>query len=189
MAGRQKMLLPFGGTTLVEWSLRKLLQVNLGETIVVIGSHGEPMRDRLSPYPVTLVNNEAYGEGMASSIARGVAAAGPGTEGFLIALADMPMISKPTMNAVLDVFSAHCGQRIVAPFYGGRRGHPVIFSKDYREELIALKGDRGAAQVLRRQGVNLLKVEVPDCGILQDVDTLETLQRLDGETGKGEAQG
>ena len=181
--------MPFGAQTMVEASLRNLTSIGFGETIVVIGSDAERMSQCLGKWPVKLVENSVFMKGMATSIACGVKAASPDANGYLIALGDMPMIDHRTIKALADTFSKHKGMCIAAPFFEGRRGHPVLFGRIFREALMALEGDRGAASILERHEDCLLRVNVPDCGILKDFDTRDALAPHNLAFGKDEAPG
>lgn len=64
---------------------------------------------------------------------------------------------------------------IEGPVLGGQavEGHPVRFSTGLLDELAALSGDRGARVLFSRHDV--LRLEVIDRGIIQDIDTPEDL--------------
>jgi molybdenum cofactor cytidylyltransferase len=63
------------------------------------------------------------------------------------------------------------GASIAAPVPRGRRGHPVGFSAAHRDALMALSGDEGARALVAAAGVDLVRVDVDDQGVLRDVDT------------------
>ena len=105
-------------------------------------------------------------EGMGASLACGVRAAS-GADGWLIALADMPAIAPATIAAVADALRA--GHATAAPFVGGRRGHPVGFSRSCFDELARLTGDSGARSALAEHPP--FRVAVDDPGALLDIDS------------------
>lgn len=111
-------------------------------------------------------------EGMGASLACGVRAA-RGADGWIIALADMPFIQPATYAAVAQALRA--GAPIVAPLWGGRRGHPVGFARAYYAELAALGGDEGARAIVQRDSRKVVLVAVDDPGIHGDIDTPEDL--------------
>ncbi|HEY8856216.1 MAG TPA: nucleotidyltransferase family protein [Rugosibacter sp.] len=114
---------------------------------------------------VTLVQTDG---GMGLSIATGVAATN-GARGWLIALADMPFIQPATIAQVLA--SLQGGSAIAAPFYQGRRGHPVGFSAAFGEALRALHGDTGARDLLMQHRNKIKLITCDDPGVLADIDT------------------
>ncbi|OIQ80047.1 MobA-like NTP transferase domain protein [mine drainage metagenome] len=114
--------------------------------------------------------------GMGASLAAGVAARA-GESGWLVGLADMPLVPltaiEQTRRAIAD------GASLAAPFCSGRRGHPVGFAADYKDELLALDGDQGARALIERDAQHLRRIETPDAGVLMDVDTPPDLLTLD----------
>lgn len=89
-------------------------------------------------------------------------------EGWVIGLADMPFVPKSVLTQVQQNLSQ--GADITAPYFAGQRGHPVGFNRRYRDELLALVGDSGAKQLLKREDDNIQKIETEHHGILLDID-------------------
>lgn len=174
-AGRPKLLLPFGNKALVELAIENLLQVGLNELIVVIGAFKEQIGPTVMRYPVKAIYNPDYTSGMASSLRLGVASVSEKAVGFLIALADMPFVEPWVIKKLLEAFTK--GARIVAPSYRGVRGHPVIFHKCYKEELLALSGDEGAKRIIERHKGELCLIEVEASSVVFDIDTEEDYVR------------
>ena len=106
-------------------------------------------------------------QGMASSLACGVRA-NLDVTGWLIGLADMPVVSVQAITGVRNALSD--GAAIAAPAHSGRRGHPVGFARQYREELLALQGDVGARHLLERDKSDVVEIMVDDVGIFADID-------------------
>lgn len=113
-------------------------------------------------------------EGMGASLAFGVAAA-PEADGWLVALADMPWITPETVAAVSARLRE--GAFVVAPARRRRRGHPVGFGKGLFRDLTALRGDRGARDLLDRTAEPVVLVDVEDEGIFLDIDELRDIDR------------
>ena len=76
-------------------------------------------------------------EGMGASLSFGVSSS-PGALGWVVGLADMPFVRPETVDAVS--WKLREGALIVAPSHGGRRGHPVAFSRSLHDELVRLGG-------------------------------------------------
>lgn len=85
--------------------------------------------------------------------------------GWLVALADMPFIAPQTYTLLIHALGEHA---LVAPEFDGQRGHPVGFAQRYLPQLLALKGDRGARELINP--ATLHKVLTTDKGILRDID-------------------
>lgn len=132
---------------------------------------------RASGLPHHVVHADASRPGMGDSIAAGVRAT-PDAAGWLILPADLPLVRDVTLRAVA---AALVQRPVVVPVYRGDRGHPVGFSVACRDQLLDLKGNQGAAPVLRAyQAINSVAfVEVDDIGIVTDIDTVEDLARAE----------
>jgi molybdenum cofactor cytidylyltransferase len=131
----------------------------------------------------TILNNHGFHTvdcpdaalGMSASLKAGVMATAK-AQGWVIALADMPLIQPDTHQLLVNELREQRG--IVRPSYDGQAGHPVLFSQQYHNELLALSGDSGAKAVLKRHKAQLRMVAVDDAGVLQDFDTKESLERV-----------
>lgn len=174
--GEAKQLLPFGGSTVLEQVVSRLLAAPLDEIVVVVGCQAEVMRSRLLRYPVKLVDNPNYREGMSSSLRCGLLAISPHCRGVLIVLGDQPRVSAATVRQIIAAFR-RVGKGIVAPVYRGQRGHPVLLDIAYRPEMMALHGDVGCKAILERYAAEVLEVEVESPAILQDVDDRQDYER------------
>jgi molybdenum cofactor cytidylyltransferase len=115
---------------------------------------------------VAVCDNAA--EGMGASLACAARAAGRAA-GYVIALGDMPFVRPSTIAAVRDALAA--GAPLVAPYFRTRRGHPVGIAGEFHDELLALRGDEGARQLLARNEGRLRKLPVGDPGVVRDIDT------------------
>lgn len=105
--------------------------------------------------------------GMGHSLAWGVARSSDAS-GWLVALADMPFVEPASIHSVAQHLER--GASIAVPVCDGRRGHPVGFSRRWRQELLTLSGDRGGVSVVRRNPGCIEFVQCDDPGVLRDVD-------------------
>lgn len=142
--------------------------------VVVLNSSSHPLRGPLSGVCNRFVICSNATEGLGHSLAAGVRAT-PSASAWLVALADMPFIKESTYTSVAE--SLRVGASIVAPQHGGKRGHPVGFSRCWYESLIALNGDVGAKELLIQCAESLTLVNVSDAGIFHDIDTRADLTR------------
>jgi len=145
--------------------LRAVFEENV---LVVIRPESEALSDlfRREGCKVVVCGNAA--EGMGASLACAVRAAGA-TDGYLVALGDMPFIRASTIAAVRDALAG--GALLAAPYFHGRRGHPVGIAAAFRIELEAMKGDEGARRILEAHPDKMLKIPVGDPGVIRDIDT------------------
>lgn len=181
--GSDKLLHPVtrGGVTLplAAHSLLPWLEIFRHATVVVRpGSESfcstiATSLGRAGPEALRWIVCEDAEQGMAASLACGVRA-NPETSGWLIGLADMPAVPSSAIDGVRNALLA--GADLSAPCCNGKRGHPVGFGFRYRDELLALRGDKGARQLLERDASSLVQVEIASNGILADIDTPGDLQ-------------
>ena len=112
--------------------------------------------------------------GMGDSIAAAVRATA-NADGWLVLPGDLPLIQADTLRQVAQALQDH---PVVVPVFktqGGPRGHPVGFGRSCGGALLALKGNQGAAPVLRSFVATELVVNDP--GTVTDIDTLQDLER------------
>jgi molybdenum cofactor cytidylyltransferase len=159
--GAQKLLAPLGGATVVRSAVSRAVDAGVEDVIVVAGADAAAVTAALDGLPVRVIVNENAAAGMSASLAAGVAACAPGTAAALVVLGDQPLVPAEAYAAVLRAYHAG-GASIVAPRYtGGVRGHPVLFAEAVFAELGALRGDRGAREVIERDARRVRIVDVP----------------------------
>ena len=171
--GATKQLLPFGDKTVLQTVVDTLLGAKLAGVSVVLGHDAEAVRDSLKDRLVQFCVNDAYREGMFSSVLCGLRGLPTDADAALIALGDQPQIELNVVRAVVRAYRE--GSRgIVIPVSGGKRGHPVLINLPrYRCEILSLSGDQGLKPVMRGHPQDTLEVPVDDEGILRDLDTPE----------------
>ncbi len=155
--GRPKQLLTLDGETLVARATR-IAREAVGKVLVVIPSWGDG-----PGWPddaQTLVNDHAE-EGVASSIRLGVSAC---DDDVLLVLCDQPRITAAHLRAL-----AEAGTPIAGTAYAGIVGVPAYFSRIYRNELLALRGDAGARRIIEAHREVVATIRFEDAGI--DIDT------------------
>lgn len=129
------------------------------------------------PTGVRVVQNAASAQGMGHSLAAGAErlVAESNADAVAIFLADMPSIHRDSLETLIAHSSAN---NIVLPSYQGKRGHPVLFGRNFWPQLATLSGDAGAKPVLQQNPNAVRIVELDDPGVLQDIDTQEDWQSL-----------
>lgn len=182
--GRPKMLLPLGGGTVLSAVVAPLLVAGLERVVVVLGHAAVEVRlgARLpEDQRLRIVVNDAWSEGMASSLRRGLAECGDAAA-VLVALGDQPGIDPGLVRRI--VAAGRSGPPLVVPVHGDRAGHPVLFGRALWDELRALAGDVGAREVVGRHWSEAVLVEGPPP---RDVDTEEDYRALaEGRPGRAD---
>lgn len=166
--GSHKLLAPLADDTpLAVASARRLVAVLAG-SIAVVRPGDVKLAAMLKGQGLGIVECAQAEQGMGHSLAAGIAAT-HSADAWLIMLADMPYIQESTLRRLADLLDG--GVELIAPFYKGQRGHPVGFAAKFGPELLALRDDAGAREILSRHAASLTSLDVDDPGILADVDT------------------
>jgi molybdenum cofactor cytidylyltransferase len=168
--GFDKLSLPWGRRTLLEHCFETLLRSEVHELVVVLGTRNKGIRNLFQGRKVRIVINPFSKLGMGSSIRRGLREIRPDCHGILIALGDQPLLKTRTINALIRTFNQAKGG-IIIPSFRGTRGHPVIFHRRFKRELLNLKGDVGGRSIIEGHPGDVRVVPVKSIGVIKDVDT------------------
>jgi molybdenum cofactor cytidylyltransferase len=177
--GQLKQLLSIDGQPMVRRVTEVVCASGLAQVIVVVGAHAEKVEASLSGLPVELVHNRAWQEGLSTSLRIGIGALRPDTMAVLVVLADQPALTSNLLQQLVERYRATRAP-VVAPFYRGQRGNPVLFDRSLFPELQAVQGDRGARRVVQRYGEQMERVACDHPAVVQDVDTPGDYQRATG---------
>lgn len=161
---KRKFQLP-GGYTLLEQTLTRL-QPAFHKRVLVLRPGDETLAAQFSDRWKIVIASEAR-KGMGLSLAAAVPEF-QGWSGAVIALADMPWIANATLHSIIQTLTSDA---LVIPHHQGQRGNPVGIGANYFPELAQLQGDTGARTLFQRYVNKVVNLEVPDPGILQDMDT------------------
>lgn len=172
--GSPKLLADFRGAPLVAHAARRLAE-GAGRVLAVVPLGATALRAVLEPLGCDVLETDRAALGLGGSLSAGVQASATAS-GWIVALGDMPLVP---VAAIRDVACAiEEGAFIAAAARGETRGHPVGFSRELYGELVALRDDIGAREVVGRHRGRLELVECDDRGIFADVDTPDDLAAL-----------
>ena len=177
--GSCKQLLDLEGKTVLARCLETLFAGGIGEVVVVVAPSGDRVADEAARYPVRVVRNSDPEGDMAASIRTGRDALSPDVSGVLIAQCDYPLLTSETIGRLAREHTL-TPERIVIPCHDGRRGHPPLVPRrllDLLEHPLILRDLMRAHQDLVRH------LELPDEGILIDMDTPEDYRRIAAQWG------
>jgi molybdenum cofactor cytidylyltransferase len=176
--GRPKQTIPLHGVPMLEMALESFRRSNVGRVVVVLGANAVEVRKRMRFAHEVVVVNEAFSEGMSSSLRLGLENTGE-ADAAIIAMGDQPFVLPDTINRMIAAYD-ESRARIVIPTYRGARGNPVLFDRSVFSQIKEIRGDVGAKAVVQRNAGQVLEVEVPDGGVLIDIDTPSDLDRGSG---------
>lgn len=166
-----KLLQDFDGITVLGATLRQAIRSQLPVVVVTTADLAPVAGLQLAQRDIVVLSAADAARGMGFSIATGVVERS-GAPGWLVLPGDMPLVQPDSLLAVAAALEQH---PVVVAQHRGRRGHPVAFAAELYSELMQLSGDEGARRIVARYPAHGL--ELPDPGVLMDVDTVQDLQR------------
>ncbi|MCH3881008.1 MULTISPECIES: nucleotidyltransferase family protein [Tenacibaculum] len=170
-----KQLLPYKNTTLLGFAIETAKKTTTNQVFCVLGSNAEIIEESVKKHQVETIFNPNFKAGLSSSIVAGINHITPmNFDAVLIILADQPKITSAYLNELLKT-SVENPTKIIASNYGENNGVPVIFPKNYFKELLLLKGDKGAKNLLKKMHSNLISIKSTN---LIDIDTEEEYKNL-----------
>lgn len=168
--GRPKMLLPFGKATVLESVLDALESTDIDGIRVVLGFDREAVARAAKRPGVETVMNPAPERGMLTSIQCAIEVGQSATEGYLIVLGDQPHIQPHVVRALIEGLRSN-PDAIVVPTFDGKRGHPILVSARFRNEILGLPDTVGLNVLLSQFASEVREIPVKTSGVLQDIDT------------------
>lgn len=174
--GAQKLLLPYAGKTVIAHIVDELLASKIERVLAVVGSDARAITSVLGDRKVVVVSNPDPNAEMLSSVRCGFAALPADCRGGLIALGDQPSITHAIVDQLVDAFDAG-DHGIVVPFHNNRRGHPMIVSVRYRDEIMTLPDESGLRGLLDAHPEGVLKLPTSNPAVLGDMDYPEDYER------------
>ena len=180
--GVQKLLLPFGGKTVIAHIVNQLHASTIDNIHVVVGHQAERINQELSGWQATIVNNPNYKSGMLSSVRCGLQNLPKKCRAVIVALGDQPSISTRLIDQMLKSFAA-TDKSILVPLYKGKRGHPILFSMLHHDEIMNHYDDVGLRGLLHNHSDDIYELIVSDASVLCDMDYPEDYRR---ELGRNE---
>jgi molybdenum cofactor cytidylyltransferase len=178
MAPANKLLVEIDGIPMARRAVDAAIASQAVATIVVLGNEAARVRRTLDGCDVAIVENPDFAAGLSASLRVGLAALPADIDGVLVLLADMPRVVPAHLDRLIAAFSPGEGRAICIPTHRAKRGNPVLWDARLVAEMQALDGDQGARSLLGRHADEVCEVEMPDDGVLLDVDTPSALAAL-----------
>lgn len=167
-----KMLLPFDGKTIIEKVIENVTASIVNRTVVVLGGFRDKIIEVIVKYPVSFCYNENYKQGMLSSVKCGFGSLAAGYEAAMVFLGDQPMIPPEVTNDVIAAYKK-TGKGILMPVCNNKRGHPLLISSRYKDEIEKLDTKEGLRLLALKFPEDVQEVETNSTAIFRDIDTPE----------------
>jgi molybdenum cofactor cytidylyltransferase len=133
--GRNKLLLPLDGETLLRRVVRGAAAAGLDPLLVVLGHDAEQAAAELAGLSCLTVVNTGDPDGIRGSVRTGIAALPASTPAVVVLLADMPFVS-PSMIEKLIQRYRETGAPLVTSEYGGVDAPPRLYDHALFRELV-----------------------------------------------------
>lgn len=176
MAPRNKLTELVDGTPIVARVAAVALASGAAPVIVVTGFEAPRVAAALRDLDVTIVHNPAFERGLSTSLHVGIDALPAGLDGVIVLLGDMPEVESSDLETLIAAFTNR--QSICVPVHNGRRGNPVLWGAAYFAEMMGMRGDVGAKQLMAEHPEFVIEVEAGSTGIFTDIDTPSDHARL-----------
>lgn len=168
--GRQKLLLPFGVSTIIEHIVDTLLQTELSSIIVVTGYDGAVIEEKLAGLDrVQCTRNDVPEKEMLFSVRQGISRLSDQCRAILFMPGDLPLIS-PAVIKQLFLVHERQSDAIAVPACAGKRGHPLLVPVFYANEIMTSLEGTGLRGLLQNHAGQVVEIDVPDEAVLLDVD-------------------
>jgi molybdenum cofactor cytidylyltransferase len=178
--GRPKALLPYREGTFLEHLIQVSRDPRIGVTRVVLGAGAEKIQAVAKLDESIVVINPDWELGQLSSIWAGVRSLeNVETDGIILCPVDHPLVSARLVSELVDRFYEE-KKAIVLPTYKGKRGHPVIFSRQLFGELLAAPAETGARTVVWAHAADVLEVPTDEEGVILNLNDPDMLKRATG---------
>jgi molybdenum cofactor cytidylyltransferase len=185
MGGPNKLLAQITGRPLARIAAEAALASKARPVVVVTGHQSETIADALRDLPLQFVHNPDFADGLSTSLRTGLAALPDDIDGAVVTLADMPQVDAALIDRLIAAYDAEKGALIAVPVIDGKRGNPVLWSRRFFPELMALSGDVGARHLIAKYPEAVVEVPMTGQGALVDVDTPDALAAVKAELERG----
>jgi len=177
--GTPKALLNVSGATFLEWIIRRISVATIDHAVVAISNDDSNIINNIDLSKVGIVYNATHrNKGAIGSIRAAITYAANHMVDFMMVWpVDHPCVGQETVNSILQA-TLQFRPAVTVPIFNGRRGHPVVFSRDTFSQLMSPEADQGARAVVHGMADRVHDVQVTDPGIAANIDTPSDYQSL-----------
>jgi len=169
--GTNKLLLPYGGESVIRHIVKTLLASGVDGIVIVTGHDPEAIHIELREYPVRYAHNCDFESGMLSSVRCGLRERSHDCDAVIVALGDHPTLDASVISRMIAEHRK--GAQIVVPSHNGKRGHPLLFSMRYAEAVLTRYDDCGLRGLIREYAAEVVEIACDEDSATLDMDTPE----------------
>ncbi len=178
--GECKLIKKFASRPMFEYAL-DALPYNKLCAVAVVSGRAEILAAAKARGFIPVLNDRPE-DGPPRTIRLGMEAVGD-ADGIMFMVADQPLLRRESVAGELDFFAKNASS-IVAMGHGARRGNPVIFPREFFDELKALRGERGGGAVMTAHRERIMLYQLENGAELMDIDTASDYIMLQKENGR-----
>jgi molybdenum cofactor cytidylyltransferase len=176
MGTENKLLVPINGKPMVVLASETVTASKANSVTVITGFEDQKIKEAIQNSNIHFAHNKNFQNGISSSVVTAVKSAPEDCSAILIGLGDMPNITVSHIDQLIDAYNPLEGRAICVPTWKGKRGNPVLWARRFFPEMLQLKGDFGAKELMGKYAELVVEVEMNDNGIVIDIDTPEALE-------------
>ncbi len=177
--GSPKALARLKDVSIIEHMQKTLLESACDQIIVVLGAHAREIEPSIFIHSrIRVVYNKDYNFGQTSSVQAGWKAVDDASLAALLLPVDCPLVKASSIDQLIAHFKKH-EPDILVPAFRGKKGHPPLFHRRLKAEILGLPLDQGLNALLARHQVQTLDIE--DKGIVQSFNTPQEFEEIKKE--------
>ncbi len=175
--GGVKQLARVGGESLIQKALDSANRSKADYVYLVVGHDASEIAGKVEIGRAEIVLNKDFRKGLSSSLKASISNLPEDCVGTLFMVADQPFLHSKQLDQMIGTFVRH-KDRIIALAFEGEPRNPVIIPRALFPEILNLKGDTGAIEIVRSHNQILTLIEMKNEKIFFDVDTRSDLEEL-----------
>ena len=162
-----KPMLRMGQTTMIQREIDTIRQAGISPIVVVTGYQADVLERHISHRGAVCIRNKRYETSqMYGSICMGLRHIQKKADRVLLFPADVPMITADTIEKM-----AQAPGSMAVPVCQGKKGHPVMLSKEVFGHILTYRGGKGLRGAMDAWGEGVREIAVEDPGVLLDTNT------------------
>ena len=162
--GSNKLMYEVEGKTMYLRTLRQLQKAGAkmqnSRIVVVTQEKYAEIIDAAKEIGAEALINQQPERGISSSMQIGLEHV-KDVDACLFTVADQPWLTAETIIALYDAFQSE-NKGMACTVWGEKTGNPCIFSKKYYKELMAISGDRGGKQIIKKHPEDVTYLNISD---------------------------
>lgn len=168
--GMPKPLVKFEKSTFLDSAIASLKDLTQ-KIVIVLGYQANMLKKTIrTSRNIEVITNNQYEKGQLSSIKCALKhIKKEHWNGIILSLIDHPGISRKLVKKLILAFKKT--NKIIIPVYKGRRGHPVIFPREFFNEILKLPVSKGANEILKKHNDKVYELNTNEPSILKNINT------------------